>query len=234
MVFLEWSIACYCRKGVLGTDKLFRRYLLWSSVVYFLPFFFLTVWALWLKADKGLAHNSFPMSDLRAEERCTFVLAWEGTPRNSWWGCAARFSKSWPYFRLKNVIFPHPFSDLVTPKIHTRFQTWPLGRNYHNVIIWLRLECKQKTLQSHFFEFAYFSFFLFIWNWKHKYVHTRPYFPRKPHPIPDQNGQSVYPFSDQKGPKTLPFGAAHTYMAHTGEYPLEAFKSHMMFQCRVE
>ena len=37
-----------------------------------------------------------------------------GTPRNSWWGCAARFSKSWPYFRPKNVIF------------HTRFLTWPL------------------------------------------------------------------------------------------------------------
>ena len=35
----------------------------------------------------------------------------------SWWGCAARFSKSWPYFRPKNVIF------------NTRFQTYPL-RNY--------------------------------------------------------------------------------------------------------
>ena len=33
------------------------------------------------------------------------------TPRNSLWGCAARFSKSCPYFRPKNVIF------------HTRFQT---------------------------------------------------------------------------------------------------------------
>ena len=42
----------------------------------------------------------------------------ERTPGNSWWGYAARFSKSWPYFRTKNVIF------------HTRFQTWPLGRNY--------------------------------------------------------------------------------------------------------
>ena len=37
-----------------------------------------------------------------------------GTPRNSWYGCVARFSKSWPYFRPKNVIF------------HTRFQTRPL------------------------------------------------------------------------------------------------------------
>ena len=41
------------------------------------------------------------------------VVPWRpggGTPGNSWWGCAARFSKSWPYFRPKNVIF------------HTRFQ----------------------------------------------------------------------------------------------------------------
>ena len=27
---------------------------------------------------------------------------------------------------------------------------------------------------------------------------------REPYPIPDQNGQSVYPFSDLKGPKTVP------------------------------
>ena len=37
-----------------------------------------------------------------------------GTPGNSWWGCAARFSKSWPYSRQKNVIF------------YTCFQTWPV------------------------------------------------------------------------------------------------------------
>ena len=35
-----------------------------------------------------------------------------------------------------------------------------------------------------------------------------------PFPISDQNGQSVYPSSDQKGLKTIPFGAAHTYMAY--------------------
>ena len=38
----------------------------------------------------------------------------KGTPGNSWWRCAARFLKSWPDFRPKNVIF------------HTRFQTRPL------------------------------------------------------------------------------------------------------------
>ena len=33
------------------------------------------------------------------------------------------------YFRAKNVIFLNPFLGL-TSKIHTRFQTWPLGKNY--------------------------------------------------------------------------------------------------------
>ena len=32
-------------------------------------------------------------------------------------------------FQDKKCYFPHPFSDQ-TSKIHTRFQTWPLGGNY--------------------------------------------------------------------------------------------------------
>ena len=40
---------------------------------------------------------------------------------------------------------------------------------------------------------------------------------RKPYLIPDQNRQSVYPFSDQNGAKTLPDGAAHTYIAYIRE-----------------
>ena len=43
--------------------------------------------------------------------------------------------------------FPHPFTDQ-TSKIHTRFQTWPLGRNY--VIIILRLERKQNNYSNPF------------------------------------------------------------------------------------
>ena len=35
-------------------------------------------------------------------------------------------------------------------------------------------------------------------------------------------GQNLYPFSDQNGSKTIPFGAAHTYIAYIGEYPLQA------------
>ena len=48
-------------------------------------------------------------------------------------------------FQTQKCNFPHPFSDQ-TSKIHTRFQTWPLGRNY--VII--RLECKQKNSSNPF------------------------------------------------------------------------------------
>ena len=37
--------------------------------------------------------------------------------------------------------------------------------------------------------------------------------------IPDQNGQSVYPFPDQNAAKTPPDGAADTYIAYIREYP---------------
>ena len=38
-------------------------------------------------------------------------------------------------------------------------------------------------------------------------------------PAPDHNCQNLYPFSDQNGSKTIPFGAAHTYIPYIGEYP---------------
>ena len=55
-----------------------------------------------------------------------------------------------PISDQKKCNFPHPFPDQ-TSKIHTGFQTWPLGRNY--VIITSPLERKQKIIQIHF-EFA--------------------------------------------------------------------------------
>ena len=42
---------------------------------------------------------------------------------------------------------------------------------------------------------------------------------QKPYPIYDQNGQNRYPIYDQNSWKTIPFGAAHTYIAHIREYP---------------
>ena len=42
----------------------------------------------------------------------------------------------------------------------------------------------------------------------------------KPYPISDQIGHNWYPISgDKNGQKTIPFGAAHTYIAYIREYP---------------
>ena len=51
---------------------------------------------------------------LRGEQAWSREFTPGGTPRNSWWVCAAQFSKSWPYFIPKTVIF------------YTRFHTRPL------------------------------------------------------------------------------------------------------------
>ena len=84
---------------------------------------------------------------------------------NSWWGCATRFSKSWPYFRPNTPVFrpdllnPDPFSDLVLPcyfffsaklkkkkkKSPDRRLTWSL----------LRLEKQHKRFLKFHFEFVY-------------------------------------------------------------------------------
>ena len=37
--------------------------------------------------------------------------------------------------------------------------------------------------------------------------------------IPDQNGQSLYPFSDRNGPKAISFGVEHTNMTYVREQP---------------
>ena len=88
-----------------------------------------------------------------------------GTPVNSWWGYAARFFKSWPDFRARNVIF------------HTRFQTRHLksipvfrpglwaGVCYRYLLFKLF-----KSISNSHISLS----FLAIWNWKDKSVHTLP------------------------------------------------------------
>ena len=100
-------------------------------------------------------------------------------------------------FQTKKCTFPHPFSDQ-TFKIHICFQTWPLGTNY--VII--NLSTNKKILQIHF-------------GIERINVSIHSHSSRKTIPNdPDQNGQSIYLFSGQNSPKTLPDGEAHTYIAH--------------------
>ena len=51
--------------------------------------------------------------------------------------------------------------------------------------------------------------------------------------IPVQNGQSLYPFSDQKGPKAPSFGAANTYMAYIREYLPSLFQPKQIKTCAI-
>ena len=52
--------------------------------------------------------------------------SWERLGGGLWWPPALQILTR---FQTKKCHFPHSFSDQ-TSKIHTRFQTWPLGRNY--------------------------------------------------------------------------------------------------------
>ena len=100
-----------------------------------------------------------------------------------------------------------PFSDH-SSKIHTRFQTCPLGRNY--VIITLIRAQTKKTR----FEFAYFSVFL-SYNYSfgtqtiNTFIHSRSFLENH------TRFQSKNP----------PFGVAHTYTAYIRGYPI-AGKEH--------
>ena len=82
------------------------------------------------------------------------------------------------------------------------------GRGVNTVITFM-LELKPETTSSKPFRIRSLLFLSdsFRIETIDKYVHTLRLFPRKPYPIPDQNGA-----------KTLNFGAAHTYMAYIREY----------------
>ena len=65
--------------------------------------------------------------------------------------------------------------------------------------------------------------FLLIWNWNNKFAHTlRSRTPLENHTWFETQKSKVYTcfrlFSDQNSAKTLPFGAAHNYMAYIREY----------------
>ena len=80
------------------------------------------------------------------------------TPGNSWWGCAAWFSKSWPDSRPKNVIFRTRFQTRPLNSILV-FHTWPLGGNYV-IITWIRAQTNKliKPFRIRIFLFRSYSF----------------------------------------------------------------------------
>ena len=122
------------------------------------------------------------------------------TPGNACWGCAARFSISWPYFRQKNVIF------------RTRFQTWPLKsipvfrsggdhktqhKHWHETVT--MSSSATKTFLKIHFEFAYYTFFLIqLEFWNDEHIDTPPQFLRKLYPIPDQKWAKCIPVFQTK------------------------------------
>ena len=84
----------------------------------------------------------------------------------------------------------------------------------------LKLEHQQNDFLIHTFDNTSLSYLLIRNNWKDKYGHSLPQFPRKPCPIPDQNGESLYPFSDLNSAKnpTL-WGGTHLQGLYTGSPP---------------
>ena len=114
-------------------------------------------------------------------------------------GVCCWFSKFWPYFCPKNVIF------------HTCFQNWHLKSITiirpglkAEIMLWLfRLKRKQKDFSTSISNSQVSLTFFFILNWNDQYVYTLSV-PSEPYLIPDKNGQNVYPFSDQNGTKTIP------------------------------
>ena len=90
-----------------------------------------------------------------------------GIPGNSWWGRAARFSKSWLHFRPKYVIF------------YTRFQTWPLKSILvfrpailEIMVSLLRLKDQQRYFLKAILNSCIFSFGIETTN---IYIHALPY-----------------------------------------------------------
>ena len=89
----------------------------------------------------------------------------------------------------------------------------------------LRLERKQKNYSNpsriRIFLFLSYSFGIETVNTFIHYV-----VPLKPYPIPDQNGQSLDPFSGQKGRKNpTQWGGTHLYGVYKGVPPRRAWKT---------
>ena len=121
---LQWNSQTHLLKKVVMLDN---RSTIIHVHITFAKFSFLVLTKFLDNTRSGTRHYKILR---RLEPNCLLNSPGGGTPENSWWGCAARFSKSWAYFRPKRVIF------------HCLFQTRPLksipvfrpGRSYHTRI----------------------------------------------------------------------------------------------------
>ena len=112
-------------------------------------------------------------------------------------------------FQTKKCDFSHLASKKSIPTLR------PSLRNYV-IIIWIRAATKkisQNPLRIRILLFLSYSFGIETMNSSYT-----PVVPLKT--ISDSRPKCLYPFANQNGAKTLPFGKpAHTFMAYIGEYP---------------
>ena len=102
-----------------------------------------------------------------------------GTPEGSWWwrrggGGRQPVLQILTLLQTKTCNFPHLFSDQ-TSKIYTRFQTWPLGRNYAFHYLDRKQNNSSNSFRMRIFLFLTYSFGIKTINTcSCKYVHALP------------------------------------------------------------
>ena len=127
------------------------------------------------------------------------------TPGNSWWGESPDSTNSLPLLDQK-LSFSTPFSRPCrfvfrpggSPRSqNTTYMSTYLGRNSDCQI----RRASKGFLKTHF-EFAYYSF-----------ISSGNSLMRNDIRFQTRSGKSLYPFSDQNGAKTIPFGAVYIYLS---------------------
>ena len=92
---------------------------------------------------------------------------------------------------------------------------WKQKLCHHYLDLNANKSCLKSIPNSHIFSFLFFFvffFYLFGIKMTSTIIHSRRFL-EKPTQFQTKNVQNLYPFSNQNGAKTLPDGAAHTYIA---------------------
>ena len=135
-----------------------------------------------------------------------------GTAENYWWGCAARFFRSWPDFRPKNIIFYTPFQTRTLKSI----PVFRPGLYAENMLSFsYLLERKKKLFKSISNSHNSLSFLL-IWNWTiNTIIHSRSSLENHTQ-LQTKMGKVYTRFQNKTAHKPHPMGA-HTYIAYIRE-----------------
>ena len=73
-----------------------------------------------------------------------------------------------------------------------------------------------------------FLFYALVIETTNMFIHCRSSLTETLYPIPDQNGQNVYPFLDRNGTILILFGPTHTNMAYVREVLPHMVKTKMI------